>query len=52
MKRCPECRRNCFDDTLSFCLEGGTSLAFSLWKHADVDIPILIVAKQEYEKLQ
>ena len=68
-----------YDDTLSFCLEDGTSplfplaqlgLAraaaiagdttksrqayqdfFALWKDADADIPILIEAKQEYEKL-
>jgi len=26
MKRCPECRRDYFDDTLSFCLEDGTPL--------------------------
>ena len=26
MKRCPECRRDYHDDTLSFCLEDGTAL--------------------------
>jgi eukaryotic-like serine/threonine-protein kinase len=26
MKRCPECRRDYFDDTLAFCLEDGTAL--------------------------
>ena len=26
MKRCPECRRDYFDDTLSFCLEDGAEL--------------------------
>ena len=26
MKRCPECRREYFDETLSFCLEDGTPL--------------------------
>ncbi|MBA3770081.1 MAG: hypothetical protein H0X08_06255, partial [Blastocatellia bacterium] len=26
MKRCPECRRDYYDDTLSFCLEDGTPL--------------------------
>jgi len=26
MKRCPECRRDYYDDTLSFCLEDGTEL--------------------------
>ena len=26
MKRCPECRRDYYDDTLSFCLEDGTLL--------------------------
>ena len=26
MKRCPECRRDYYDDTLSFCLEDGTQL--------------------------
>ncbi len=29
MKRCPECRRDYYDDTLSFCLEDGTPLIFS-----------------------
>ncbi|MDI1242275.1 MAG: hypothetical protein PSX80_10180, partial [bacterium] len=28
MKRCPDCRRDYYDDTLSFCLEDGTPLAF------------------------
>ncbi len=27
MKRCPECRRDYYDDTLSFCLDDGTPLA-------------------------
>src|SRR5688572_29102252 len=26
MKRCPECRRDYFDDTLSYCLDDGTML--------------------------
>src|SRR5688572_318084 len=26
MKRCPECRRDYFDDTLSFCLDDGSHL--------------------------
>ncbi len=26
MKRCPECRRDYYDDTLSFCLEDGSAL--------------------------
>jgi hypothetical protein len=26
MKRCPECRRDFYDDTLSFCLDDGTQL--------------------------
>ncbi|MCA1589453.1 MAG: hypothetical protein LC734_03490 [Acidobacteria bacterium] len=26
MKRCPECRRDYYDETLSFCLEDGTGL--------------------------
>jgi len=26
MKRCPECRRDYFDDTLNFCLDDGTPL--------------------------
>src|SRR5688572_26616096 len=26
MKRCPECRRDYYDDTLAFCLEDGTPL--------------------------
>jgi hypothetical protein len=26
MKRCPECRRDYYDDTLSFCLEDGSPL--------------------------
>ena len=30
MKRCPECRRDYYDDTLSFCLEDGTPLVYGL----------------------
>ncbi len=30
MKRCPECRRDYFDDTLSFCLEDGTPLVYGV----------------------
>ena len=30
MKRCPECRRDYFDDTLSFCLADGTELVYGL----------------------
>ena len=26
MKRCPECRRDYYDDTLSFCLDDGSRL--------------------------
>src|SRR5215207_9242495 len=26
MKRCPQCKRDYFDDTLSFCLEDGSEL--------------------------
>ena len=26
MKRCPECRRDYYDDTLSFCLDDGMRL--------------------------
>src|SRR5437762_5665871 len=26
MKRCPECRRNYYDDTLKYCLDDGTAL--------------------------
>jgi len=26
MKRCPECRRDYYDETLSFCLDDGTRL--------------------------
>src|SRR5687768_5344483 len=26
MKRCPECRRDYYDDTLSFCLDDGATL--------------------------
>ena len=26
MKRCPECRRDYYDDTLSFCLDDGSAL--------------------------
>jgi TolB-like protein/Tfp pilus assembly protein PilF len=28
MKRCPECRRDYYDDTLSFCLEDGSPLVY------------------------
>ncbi len=30
MKRCPECRRDYYDDTLSFCLEDGTPLVYGV----------------------
>jgi hypothetical protein len=30
MKRCPECRRDYTDDTLSFCLEDGTPLVYGV----------------------
>ena len=30
MKRCPECRRDYYDDTLSFCLEDGTELVYGV----------------------
>jgi TolB-like protein/Tfp pilus assembly protein PilF len=30
MKRCPECRRDYTDDTLSFCLEDGTALVYGV----------------------
>ncbi|MEP6703821.1 MAG: FlgO family outer membrane protein, partial [Acidobacteriota bacterium] len=30
MKRCPECRRNYYDDTLNFCLNDGTELVYGL----------------------
>ncbi|MEO7658267.1 MAG: hypothetical protein ABIV48_01525 [Pyrinomonadaceae bacterium] len=30
MKRCPECRRDYYDDTLRFCLEDGTLLVYGV----------------------
>ena len=30
MKRCPECRRDYYDDALSFCLSDGTELVYGL----------------------
>ena len=30
MKRCPECRRDYYDDTLSFCLADGSELVYGL----------------------
>src|SRR5688572_2755726 len=30
MKRCPECRRDYYDETLSFCLEDGTPLVYGV----------------------
>lgn len=30
MKRCSECRRDYFDDTLSFCLADGAELVYGL----------------------
>ncbi|MEQ1763462.1 MAG: tetratricopeptide repeat protein [Pyrinomonadaceae bacterium] len=30
MKRCPECRRDYYDDTLNFCLADGTELVYGL----------------------
>ena len=37
MKRCPECRRDYYDDTLSFCLEDGTPLVYGV---SDEHIPV------------
>src|SRR6185369_6748948 len=30
MKRCPQCRRDYFDDSLSFCLEDGSPLVYGV----------------------
>src|SRR5688572_373106 len=30
MKRCPECRRDYYDDTLSFCLDDGSPLVYGM----------------------
>ena len=30
MKRCPECRRDYYDDTLGFCLDDGTALVYGV----------------------
>src|SRR2546426_10877244 len=30
MKRCPECRRDYYDDTLSFCLSDGSPLVYGV----------------------
>ena len=30
MKRCPECRRDYYDDTLSYCLADGAALVYGL----------------------
>jgi hypothetical protein len=30
MKRCPECRRDYYDDTLNFCLNDGAELVYGL----------------------
>ena len=39
MKRCPQCRRDYFDDTLSFCLEDGTPLIHGLSSAHSTDAP-------------
>ncbi len=43
MKRCPECRRNYYDDTLSFCLDDGTAL---LEGPASIDEPATAILSE------
>jgi hypothetical protein len=43
MKRCPECRRDHFDDTLLYCLDDGTAL---LKGPASVDQPATAILHQ------
>src|SRR5688572_7973769 len=42
MKRCPECRRDYYDDTLSFCLADGAELVYGL---ADDEAATAILAE-------
>ena len=44
MKRCPECRRDYHDDTLSFCLADGTELVYGL---VDGEQPTAILHEAE-----
>ena len=42
MKRCPECRRDYYDDTLRFCLADGTELVYGL---SDDEPPTAILSE-------
>ncbi|MEQ1763467.1 MAG: hypothetical protein ABL984_10020 [Pyrinomonadaceae bacterium] len=38
MKRCPKCRRDCHDDTLFYCLDGGNALLEGPARRADTPV--------------
>jgi TolB-like protein/Tfp pilus assembly protein PilF len=44
MKRCPQCRRDYYDDTLSFCLEDGSPLVYGV---LDNDAATAILSEAE-----
>ncbi|PYS99694.1 MAG: hypothetical protein DMF63_10235 [Acidobacteria bacterium] len=46
MKRCPECRRDYYDDSLSYCLDDGTAL---LEGPSSVDDPATVILPLEAE---
>ena len=43
MKRCPECRRNYNDDSMSFCLDDGSELLFG---PASMDEPATVILSE------
>ncbi|MDM7922116.1 MAG: tetratricopeptide repeat protein [Pyrinomonadaceae bacterium] len=52
MKRCPQCRRDYYDDTLKFCLDDGSSLlegpgSFSTLEHEAVTVPMHVLVTSE-----
>ena len=48
MKRCPECRRDYYDDTLRFCLEDGTPLVQGSVPvgHDSADVPVTAILSE------
>lgn len=48
MKRCPECRRDYYDDSLLYCLDDGTPLATGPIDASDVDTAIMLPVPPDF----
>jgi len=46
MKRCPECRRDYYDDTLLYCLDDGTPLLDGPATHPSADEPATAILSE------